>query len=135
MLAQNTYSPEYVDDCRAMVERELAAYRKVADAKSKATRNGFEPAFCNSMVLALDRCFVHRTRAQEGKDGNAMNEVRLLCSSILEHGGVFTGEKVIKWRPEASVLGLAEGDEIEIDADGIGRLASAFFAGIEEKFT
>ncbi|MFI5046519.1 MAG: hypothetical protein ACHQIG_05605 [Acidimicrobiia bacterium] len=135
MLAENTYPRAYVDDCRAMVERELAAYRKVAGAKAATGRMALEPLFCRSLVLVLDRCFVHRTRAREGKDGNPMNEVRLLCSSILEHDGVFTGEKVIKWVPEASVLGYAVGDAISIDVDGAERLAGAFFDAIEASFT
>ena len=135
MLAENTYPREYVDDCRAMVERELAAYRKAAGAKSATGRAAFEPQFCASMVLVLDRCFVHRTRAREGKDGNPMNEVRLLSSSILEHGSVFTSEKVIKWVPEQSVLGYAAGDPVSLAVDDLERLATAFFAAIGQSFT
>jgi hypothetical protein len=134
MLAQNTYPRDYVDRCHAMVDEQLAAYGS-ATGRAKGASVAFAPLFFNALVLELDRCFVHRTRAQEGKDGNPLNEVRLLCSSILEHDGVFTGEKVIKWKPEASVLGYGEGDTIAIDADGFARLSKAFFDAIEEKFT
>ena len=86
-------------------------------------------------MLALDEYFVHRLRAVEGKDGNPLNEVRVLATSLMLHDGVVTVEKSIKWKPEASVLGLAPGDRIELDEKRFTKLAAAYFDEIEAKFT
>jgi hypothetical protein len=42
----------------------------------------------------------------EGKDGNPLNEVRVLCNSILENKSVLRANKTIKLKPDASVLKL-----------------------------
>jgi hypothetical protein len=84
--------------------RALAA--KVGDKNALAA---FEPVFFNNLVLSLDAHFVHRTRAIEGKDGNPLNEVRVLCSSLMLHDGVLTAEKSIKLVPQKSVLGIGFG--------------------------
>ena len=67
-------------------------------------------------------------RKNEGKDGNALNEVRMITDSILENGGVLAANSTIKYTPETAVLGLAVGDEITVDADGFARLLDAFLA-------
>jgi hypothetical protein len=135
MLAVTSYPQSYIDDCRKAMEAQLAAYDALAaSAKGKAVE-AFEPLFFGNLVLAVDRCFVHRTRAIEGKDGNALNEVRMLCTSILEGGGVLTADKTIKYKPEASVLKLDVGDEIRIDAAQFRQLLKAFIREIELKFT
>jgi hypothetical protein len=77
---------------------------------------------------------VHRTRAIEGKDGNPLNEVRMICTSILHGGGVLTADKTIKYRPEASVLKLGVGDEIALDTSQFRLLLDAFLAEIERRF-
>ena len=71
MLIQ-TYTQDYIDDCPAQMEAQLAAYKKLvsAAAKSKASAvESFEPLFFNNLTLVLDHYFVHRTRAIKGKDG------------------------------------------------------------------
>ena len=50
----------------------------------RAAVDAFVPRFFNGLVLQLDYSFVHRTRNLEGKDGNPLNEVRVLCSSLFE---------------------------------------------------
>ena len=45
----------------------------------------FEARFLSHLVLALDDYFLHRGRTIEGKDGNPLNEVRLLCDSIKDN--------------------------------------------------
>jgi hypothetical protein len=58
------------------------------------------------MVLILDTYFTHRSRTTEGKDSNPLNEVRVLCNSILENKSVLRADKSIKLKPETSVLKL-----------------------------
>jgi hypothetical protein len=137
MLAAANYPREYIGDCRTRMEAQLAAYRALA---SSAGKNGspveaFEPLFFANLTLALDACFVHRTRAVEGKDGNPLNEVRMLCSSILGNHGILAADKTIKYKPETSVLKLEIGDEIRLDEERFGRLLEAFFSELEQKFT
>ncbi len=43
--------------------------------------------------------FVHRRNTLERKDGNPLNEVRMLRSSILQSHGVMSADKTIKFNP------------------------------------
>jgi hypothetical protein len=47
-------------------------------------------------------------------DGNPLNEVRMLCDSILRNGGVLAADKTIKFNPAQSVLKLRVGDPITL---------------------
>ena len=94
----------------------------------------FEGAFFNNMVLVLDESFVHRLRTIEGKDGNALNEVRVLCNSILLNNGVMSVDSSIKLSPDKSVLKYQVGDEIRLNEADFSLLSSAFFAEIERKY-
>src|SRR6266536_2186675 len=85
MLGMKTYTPEYIDACRARVAADLRAYRKQV---GQAPSNAFEARFFNDQVLLLDYMFVHRLSGIEGKDGNPLNEVRVLCNSILLNKGM-----------------------------------------------
>jgi hypothetical protein len=137
MLSVTTYTQEYVDACRARVDKQVAAYRKLAGAatgKAASAAAALEPVFFNNMVLVLETSFTHRARAIEGKDGNPLNEVRVLCNSMLENDGVLTAEKAIKLSPEKSVLQQHYGDTIELHEADFVALAKAFFAEIERKF-
>jgi hypothetical protein len=135
MLATNSYPAEYVHQCRANVDDLVKAYRKVAAAaKGDASVAKFAPQFFNHLVLALDEYFVHRLRAVEGKDGNPLNEVRALATSLMLHDGILTVEKSVKLKPETSVLGLEPGARIALDEPGFTRLAAAYFDEIEAKF-
>jgi len=128
MLAVSTYSQDYVDACRARVRETLDAYGTVRDTAA------FEPQFLAHMVLALDAYFVHRLRNKELKDGNPLNEVRLLATSIVSNDGLLVADKQIKLTPETSVLGLAAGERIALDADDFARRSEAFFAELERKY-
>lgn len=44
--------------------------------------------FLNDMVLLLGSCIVHRSRALEGDDGNALNEFQMICTSLSQNHGV-----------------------------------------------
>ena len=45
-----------------------------------------------------------------GKDGNPLNEVELLCDSLMNNSGVLRGSTVIKLIPDQSVLKFHIGD-------------------------
>ena len=94
----------------------------------------FERQFFNHMILALDHYFVHRSRTIEGKDGNPLNEVRMLCDAIMENGGRMSANKTIRYKPETSILKFKIGDEIRLNADDFARLSAAFLDEIEKKY-
>ncbi len=111
MLGVKNYTQAYIDDCRERVDADVAAYRDLVALAAKQSGSdrairAFEARYFNDMVVLLDALFVHRLRTVEGKDGNPLNEVRVLTESLLNHGGVMTLEKTIKMPPEKSVLGI-----------------------------
>ena len=144
MLCVNSYKEDYIDECRSRMEAQLTAYKVlIATAREKTgTRNSvfdsavdsFEPLFFSSLVVVLDGCFVHRGRAQEGKDGNPLNEVRMMCNSILHNHNVLAADNTIKYNPAKSILGLPIGAKIKLTESEFVRLSTAFFAEIEAKF-
>jgi hypothetical protein len=132
MLGVKNYTQDYVDRCRSKVDSDLAAYRKISTAAKK--QPAFEATLFNNMVLVLDHLFVHRLRTIEGKDGNPLNEVRILCDSIMINNSVVGADKTIKMDPERSVLKLQVGDTITLTEVQFTRLSKAFFDEIERKF-
>src|SRR5438477_35847 len=110
MLGMKKYSQGYIDECRSRVESGASAYRKLIAAAKKHSDDealtsaiqNLEAAFFNNLLLALDYSFVHRLAGVEGKDGNPLNEVRILCNSMLLNHGTLT--KSYPW-PHASALG------------------------------
>lgn len=48
--------------------------------------------FCADLAVAIDASFVHRARALEQKDGNPLNEMRMICKGIMSNGGTFFAE-------------------------------------------
>jgi hypothetical protein len=135
MLGVKTYDQEFIDASRKAFNAELAAYRKVAASADPASIEKFEPTFCAHQVLALDSYFLHRLRGVEGKDGNPCNEVRVLANSWKDNGGVLEADSQIKLDPGKSVTGLAVGDKIVLDEKALTKLAKAFFAEIETRFS
>ena len=142
MLGMRNYSQEYINECRAKVDRDLRAYQAVV-AATKAGGGKAPPAaavddheyrFFNNMVLLLDYYFVHRLRAVEGKDGNTLNEVRVLCDSILNNQGRMGSDKSIRLKPAASLLKLEVGAEIRLSRKDFLLLSKAFFTEIENKY-
>jgi hypothetical protein len=135
------YSREYIDACRARVDADLRAYRK--QVGSSPTKE-FESRFFNDQVLLLDYMFVHRLSGIEGKDGNPLNEVRVLCNSLLYNQGKVQVEKRPGWPnsavsglklpPEKSVLKLEAGDEVKLSEADFMRLAEAFFSEMERRY-
>ena len=134
MLGRTSDPRDYVEATRARVARQL----RIFDALAKGSRAGevasLEAAFCESTVLGLELAFVHRVRKAEGKDGNPLNEVRLLAASLLEHDGIMSEDPTIKYVPGRSVTGIGMGDKIALDRAMLARLAEAFFTEIEAKY-
>jgi hypothetical protein len=135
VLGVRTYPREYIDGIRSKVEADVAAYRNLVSGDGY---NGaiptFEGTFFNNLLLVLDNAFVHRLRVVEGKDGNALNETRLLSNSLLNDGGPMTLDKAIKYTPEKAVLKYQPGDAIRLSEADFERLCAAFFSEIESKF-
>jgi hypothetical protein len=69
-----------------------------------------------------------------GKDGDALNEVELLCDALILHKGVFEEKSPIEYIPEQSVLKLETGDSVRLTESGFERLASAFFVDLKGKY-
>jgi hypothetical protein len=128
MLAVNAYAPDHVAACRNRIAADMAAYEAASPPAA------LDPVFYGMMVMALDHWFCHRQRSIEGKDGNPLNEVRVLCRSIMENDGVMVADNGIKLDPARSVLGPAVGHRIEPSAADVARMADAFLAEIERRF-
>jgi hypothetical protein len=135
MLGVKTYEQDYIDASKKAFGAELAAYRKLVATADDAAAKKFEPTYCAHQVLALDSYFLHRLRGVEGKDGNPCNEVRVIANSWKENGGVMEADSQIKLDPDKSVTGLAVGDKIVLDEKTLTKLAKAYFAEIESRFT
>jgi hypothetical protein len=134
MLSVSSYQQDFVDQCRASVAARIAAFDALAATADPAAIEAFEPTFFNDLVLVLDHHFLHRGRNFEGKDGNPLNEVRMLCDSLVENGGTMAPDKTIRMKPDQTVLNYAVGDEIAVRKDGFRRLADGFFAEIESRY-
>ena len=141
MLGMKTYTSDYIDACRARIDADLREYRiQVGKAHSQV----FVARFFNDQVLLLDYMFVHRLSGIEGKDGNPLNEVRVLCNSILLNQGKLQVDKLPGWPnsavakltlpPEKSLLKLAVGDEVKLTEADFVRLSTAFIAEIDKKY-
>ena len=94
-----------------------------------------ESEYFNNMLLVLEGYFVHRLRGVEGKDGNALNEVRVLARSLMENGGTVMEDTQIALDPERSVLGLRVGEPVRLTLQQYTRLSDAFFREIERRFS
>ena len=74
----------------------IATAREEAGTRKSAFKSAvdlFESFFFSNLVLVLDNLFVHRGRGLEKKDSNPLNEVRMLCNSILQNHGVMVADR------------------------------------------
>lgn len=144
MHSVSRYTPEYVAQCRSALAAQVAAYRELVAAAGAAEPepepnlqsavDGFERLFFRDLIVALEKAFVHRDRAREGRDGNAANEVRMLAASILTNGGFLAADEAIRYDAKRAVLGVRIGGEIDVDAAGFSRLLEAFLGVVEAKY-
>ena len=145
MLGMKEYDGDYIDACRSRVETQTAMFREVAQAArdhGDADVSGLEGAlesleseYFNNLLLVLEGYFVHRLRGVEGKDGNALNEVRVLARSLMENGGTVMEDAQIALDPERSVLGLRVGEPVRLTLQQYTRLSNAFFRELERRFS
>ena len=144
MLCANNYTQKYIDACRSRVNLQLSIYKNlVTTARNQVGKNekslnsaieSFDSVFFNNMVLLLDALFVHRTRAIEKKDGNPLNEVRIMCNSMMHNNNIMCADNTIKLNPAKSVLKYKVGDEIKLREADFLLIFKAFFAEIEGKY-
>lgn len=138
MLATNTFPPDVIATARDRAAATLAGWRRLVDAATSpdaaAALHALEPTCFGNALVALDAPFVHRLRAAEGKDGNPLNEVRLLCGALLGGDGVLRAERSIRYDPARAVLGLAVGERVQLRAEQFGRIADAFLDEIARRY-
>ena len=127
MLGRNSFEPQEIESARAAVKKQLADWR------ASGAGSELEPTYFNSALLSLDRRFVHRVRKMTGKDTNPLSEVEVLAESLMTNDGRFDVGSVVSYKPEASVLAIAPGDQIRLSADDYERLATAFLDEIEKR--
>jgi len=138
MLGVKNYETKYIDSCRNIINNQLASYRNLIKSVPKVADTvitDFETQFLNNLVVVLDTFFVHRIRAIEGKDGNPLNEVRMLCNSLLNNGGRLTTDKTIKYTVASSVLKIKIGEDIKFGIIEFETLTEIFFKHIEKKYS
>lgn len=153
MLSTSHYPRDYVRECRARVDAQVASYDQLVDVAGSGSRElvtaieEVEVAYFNNMVITLDACFVSRDRSAEGTETNALTEVRILANSMTSNESMFTlnsphaiwnptlkSDKTIKYVPEEAVLGYRVADEIRLNRGDFVRLCDAFFDALDEKF-
>src|SRR5260370_20090771 len=120
MLGRKEYTRQEFDHGKAAIEEQLTCYKKLVqaiaselpDKKAPSALEDFAGVFFNNLTLVLDRLYVHRLRLVTGKDGNPLNEVEMICDSLMNNHGIFRGNNVVKYIPEQSVVKLQIGDQI-----------------------
>ena len=112
MLGRKNYSKAEIEQGKARSasrwRHTRSSSRRSAAPKADGAVESFEALFFSNMALVLDRYYVHRLPGAdyEGKDGNPLNEVRIVCDSLLTNDGRLRPDKQIKLPPERSVLKL-----------------------------
>lgn len=134
MLGRSAYDPSQIAACASAFADALEGWQKVAARSDASARAEAEVRVFNQMVVALDGWFAHRLRRLEGKDGNVLNEVRLIALGLTANRGRFPADGVIRWHAETSVTGLRPGDQIMITAALFETLSLAFLAEMRAKF-
>lgn len=142
MLGRKNYTRGEIEHAKSVIDAQLKAYRAVADAAEinpndedlNAAVDDFNSLFFNNLALALDRFFVHRIRSVTSTDGNPLNELELICESLMNNKGVFDTGTVIKYSRDGSIVKFAPGDSIALTVDDFTRLSAAVFVELDEKF-
>jgi hypothetical protein len=135
MLGVKAYEPDYVAACQRRLAAQLAALDHLVASAGSDVPDGAEAELLAALTIELDAFFAHRVRALESKDGNPLNEVRMLAHSLLHDEGVLAASTIIRYRPERAILGIPVGEPIRIDRSGFEKLATAYFDELRTRFT
>lgn len=128
MLGRKNYPREYIERCQRDIEAQIAEFNDLPPVTSS-----FATRLAGHLVIVMDACFVNRLRATEGKDGNPLNEVRLLAQSLM-YGDTVVDDSTVTWNQESMVLGLMKGDDLELSIGDVDRLQRAFFVQLFDKY-
>lgn len=129
MLGVKKYKAEYISNCRKKIRADLAALDKLSAPED------FKASYYNNLILVLDTMFAHRLRGLEGKDGNPMNEVRILAQSILINNTKLIEEKTIHYNPETSITKVKVEQSIRLSGKEFFHLSKAYLDAIELTFS
>jgi hypothetical protein len=130
MLSVKQFTKEYISSCKKKIKADTEVFKKLA-----SPTDAFENTYFNNMVLILETMFIHRMRGQEGKDGNPLNEVRMIANSILNHSNKLLDDSTIKYHAEKSILKIRLNQEINLSSIDFIKLSGAYFNEIEKKFS
>lgn len=128
MLGRKNYPREYIERCQRDIEAQIAEFNELPPVTAS-----FASRLAGHLVIVMDACFVNRLRATEGKDGNALNEVRLLAQSLM-YGDTVVDDSTVTWHKDAMVLGLTKGDDLELGISDVDKLQQAFFGQMLDKY-
>ena len=138
MPGRKDYTQEEFEHGKAPIHAQMAAYkqpvREIAGGTGAAALKNIGGLFFNNLTLVLDHFFVHRLRMVTGKDGNPLNQVEMICDSIMNNNGIFQDSTEIKSIPDQPVVKPHVGYKISLSADEFERLSAAFFAELKCKF-
>ncbi len=139
MDGRRTYTRSEIDRVRLVIGSQLEAYRELTRAVRAADVGDVQPSLAefehllfNTLALALDRPFVHRVRTGTGAGPSPLDELEVICDSLLRDGVLRPG--LPGYSPGSSITGLPEGEHIRLSAEQFERLAEAVFAELEERF-
>jgi hypothetical protein len=118
MLGVKKYSNGYINSCRKKAKADIDAFEKITSSSEI-----FEAVYFNNMALVLEHMFVHRMRGQEGKDGNPLNEVRMISHSILTNNNKLLADNTIKYIDSKSVLKISLEQVISLTAKDFIKLS------------
>jgi len=67
--------------------------------------------------------------------GNSLNEVRVICNSMMHNHDTMSADIIIRMNPAKSVLHYDVGDTIRLSEQDFLVISVAFFAEIESEYT